>query len=195
MSKQDKHESIMNYLEYKGFKDKAKDRSILKDRTGRFLTQALFLETNKTELGYKPLYSIRSGENKKGLPSARDIYLASVDEYDASIKLVGSVDHWQRLTSVNPNGEYTCRWFMLGTEEFEGLLAWREEMRLRDESFAKAVLQEQALEGNVSAAKALLELTKQKAAVGRPSQRVPKDEKRQATLQRMRSLGVTVHES
>lgn len=185
----------MGYTEYKGFRDKTKDRSPLKDRTGRFLTQALFLETYKPELKYKPLYSLRSGENKKGLPSARDIYMASVDEYDASLKLVGTVDHWNRLTGLNPNGEYQCRWFMLGTDEFDGLESWREEMRRRDESLAKTVLQEQAVAGNVSAAKALLEMTKIKSAVGRPSHKSVKDEKTTATLQRMRAVGVKVYES
>lgn len=187
---------MIDYSKYIGFKDKTKSKDVLVDTQNRFLTQALFLETYKPELGYKPLYSMKPDENKVGLPSAREIYMTSVDEYDAMMKLVGNIDHWNRLTGVNAKGEYQCRWFMLGTDEFDGLLDWREEMRMRDECFAKAILQEQASNGSIPAAKALLELTKSKGSVGRPSNKVSqKENKTSITLKRMRELGVRVHES
>lgn len=176
---------------YIGFKDKTKDRSGLKDTMGRYLTQALFHETARPDTPYQALYCM--GEARSGLPSARDIYLESVDEYDAALKLVGDLGHWRRLTAQNDNGDYSCNWFMLGNESFEGLLQWREDMRLRDESLAKAKLIEQAENGNVAAAKALIEASKVKDRVGRPTKQTSdKDRKRAATLERMRNIGLSL---
>lgn len=185
---------MINYKSYLGFKDKSVDRSCLKDTMGRYLTQALFYETARPDTPYQAIYCM--GESKKGLPSARDIYLESIDEYDAALKLVGDLGHWRRLTSQNERGEYSCNWFMMGTEAFEGLLQWREDMRLRDESMAKARLMEQSDLGNVTAAKALMEASKVKNNAGRPKHGPSdKDLKRAKTLERMRHIGLSVNDT
>lgn len=185
---------MFDYKKFVGFKDKSVDRSALKDTMGRYLTMALFHETSRPDTEYKPLYCM--GEARNGLPSAREIYLASIDEYDAALKLVGDMGHWRRLTSQNDRGDYTCNWFMLGNESFEGLLQWREDMRLRDESMAKARLMEQSDLGNVTAAKALMEASKVKNNAGRPKHGASeKDLKRAKTLERMRNIGLTVNDS
>lgn len=187
----------MDYTKYLGFKDPNKDQAILKDGGGRFLTQALFLETYRHELSYKPIYTLNHVDKKTHLPSARLIYINSTDEYDAALKLVGNIDHWIRLTGKNKEGNYQCNWFMHGNEYFEGVLRWREDMALRDDSFAKMILREQAVLGNVSAAKALLEHNKGKSGAGRPSNKsLPAtDDKRTHTMERMRKLGLTVNDS
>lgn len=180
---------MINYNEYVGFLDRSCDQGILKDTSGRFLTQALFKETNNPNLSYRPIYTM--GYDDSELPSARRIYESSTDEYEAALKLVGNMDHWRRLTGINADGNYVCQWFMLGTDRFEGLLQWREDMKLRDESLAKAILVLQAKSGNVPAAKALMEYNK-KTGAGRPSNKSTSsvDAKKADVLNRMKNAGL-----
>ena len=83
-----------NYAKYNGFMDDAADPTILTDVTGRYRTESLFVETiqKRTAKRYDPLYSMTDKE-KGELPSAYLIYMTSVDEYDAAMKLVGSLKH------------------------------------------------------------------------------------------------------
>jgi hypothetical protein len=143
----------MDYKEFTGYKGAKPNviREELRDANGRQKTEALFEEAiqNSTRAsGYEPIYSLREYENN-GKPSAYLIYINSVDESDAAIKLVGSYAHWRKLCSL--------KWFINGRAEigFEGLASWRKDMAERDKTIAKVSLMEQAEQGNISAAKAL----------------------------------------
>ena len=129
----------------------------LKDKRGVQRTESLFHETIQPPVRkkYDPIYSLRDYDHK-GYPSAYQIYMDSVDEHEAALKLVGSLSHWRKLTGL--------KWFLEGRTEcqFEGLIQWREDMKARDASEAKKVLQEQTKEKNVTAARALLAESKTK---------------------------------
>jgi len=86
--------------------------------------------------------------------------MSSIDEYDAAIKLVGSMAHWRKLCALS--------WFLQGRTlcGFEGLIQWREDMAARDATEAKRVLLDQCKQDNVSAARALDKVAKD--AVKRP---------------------------
>lgn len=147
------------YANYEGFKDVCSDKSELRDTRGVLKTQSLFLEfkyssdSNK----YPPFYTLREYE-REGLPSAYIIYMTSIDEADAAMKLVGSMHHWRKLC--------TLKWFMEGvaTRGFPGLESWRRDMKNRDDTQAKKILMEQAEEGSVSAARALKDYGSQSAS-------------------------------
>lgn len=120
--------------------------------------------------------------------SAYQVYMASVDEYAAAIKLVGSLRHWRKLT--------TCKWFVEGEKikSFEGLNQWREDMAARDSLTAKQALITRTRTGDTGAARALLDLSnKNKGGIngpGRPSvknriaekERAKAEEERQAKI-------------
>jgi hypothetical protein len=131
----------------------------LKDKRGVQRTESLFHETIQPPIRkkYDPVYSLRDYDHK-GYPSAYQIYMNSIDEHEAALKLVGSLSHWRKLTSL--------KWFLEGRPEcqFEGLIQWREDMKARDASSAKQVLQEQVKEKNITAARALLAESKTKTA-------------------------------
>ena len=166
---------VHSYATFKGFLDSEADRSVLKDVRGVIKTQSLFLESQpyKMREKYPPLYSLTE-EEREGLPSAYQIYMHSTDEYEAAMKLVGSMRHWRRLCELD--------WFMEGIPEkmCEGLSQWREDMRLRDASAAKRNLMNAASNGDTSSARKLLDTSTPKAAkapVGRPKQeKPPKDD-------------------
>lgn len=125
---------------------------------GRFLVRAIFWELSDSErrLQYPPLYTLKV-EDAHGLPSAYRIYMNSIDEYDAAIKLVGNMKNWRQLENAS--------WFMNGIPEMghEGLKQWRKDMEARDKSIAKAQLQDKALEGNVAAMTKLYNISPKKA--------------------------------
>jgi hypothetical protein len=148
----------MDYTLYTGFLDPDADRSILKDKRGAAKTQSLFLESQPYRLKkkYPPVYSLTE-EEREGLPSAYQIYMHSTDEYEAAMKLVGSMRHWRKLCAL--------KWFMEGIKDkmFEGLEQWREDMRMRDASEAKAHLRMAAKKGDTSSARKLLDTSKDPA--------------------------------
>ena len=123
---------------------------------GKYKTQSLFREFNQTDAMYcltpddKPELEVKS---------LYKMYMESVDEYDCAMKALGSMAHWRKLTD--------CEWFM------KHLRDWRLDMKARDESLAKAQLQAQAEEGNVTAQKALFESAKKttQKASGRPQKK------------------------
>ena len=125
-------------------------RTDFKDVRGAHKTESLFIETIQPQpaKSYDPLYSLRDYDHK-GYVSAYLIYMSSVDERDAAMKLVGSMSHWRKLC--------TLKWFMNGRPEcqFEGINQWREDMAARDASTAKKVILDQCKEQNVTAARAL----------------------------------------
>lgn len=120
-----------------------------KDNRGALKTELLFEETIKSDRrkDYSPMYTLRDQDTD--LPSAYRIYIGSVDEYEAALRIVGSTRHWRRLCGL--------RWFMEGIPEkgFDGLKSWRKDMEMRDKSKAKKQLMESAEGGNVSAQRAL----------------------------------------
>lgn len=165
----------MDYAHYRGFLDPAMDRSLLIDARGARKTETLFVEsiTNRAkEAGYEAIYSLRETE-KDGKPSAYLIYMNSVDETDAALKLVGSLAHWRRLCGL--------KWFVEGSEVMghEGLVQWREDMKMRDASLAKDKLIQATKAGSVPAATQLLKESTKKS-VGRPGKQ--KDERNEKVL-------------
>jgi len=128
------------------------------DDNGRFLVRAIFWELSNPErrTNLKPLYTLKV-EPCNGLPSAYQIYMESVDEYEAAIKLVGNIKNWRLLCNSS--------WFVTGWKEHghEGLTQWRKDMEARDKSRAKAMLMEKAEGGNVAAMTKLYNITPKKA--------------------------------
>lgn len=141
-----------------------------KDRQGRFLTKGLFFETSESE-NVTPLYTL-ADEEKRGLPSAKQIYIEAADpsEYKAAMALLGSWQHWERLIS--------CDWFQPYLEEWRAEL----ELKLRSRALESIVNQSQAVgKDAMAAARYIVEGSwKNPTKRGRPS----KDEiKREARMQ------------
>jgi len=132
---------------------------------GVMLTQGLFLEHNNKDAPYTLRdYDIeRKGKVYKSVPA---IYRTCVDEYDAAMQIVGSWEHWKKLSNID--------WFLNGLltsqgYRYTGLVDWRYEMQMRDESTAKRQLLEQAEGGNMSASRYLHEAAKKSTSkAGRP---------------------------
>ena len=145
---------MRDYKTYVGFLAASPEeiRSKLRGSNGVQLTEALFEETclaaKRKDPNYQALYSLKEYPTTDRL-SAYQIYMNSVDETEAALKLVGSLPHWRKLCSL--------KWFLTGREDcgFEGLLQWRQDMWDRDRSKAKKVLMDLASEGNVTAARSL----------------------------------------
>ena len=167
----------MNSKDYTGFKEAtSEEMEQLIDKAGRCRTESLFTEVIQpnSRKKYDPLYSLKCHDSR-GLPSAYLIYMASIDETDAAMKLVGSLHHWRKLTKL--------KWFMKGRPGtgYEGLDSWREDMALRDQSESKRVLIQLCKEDNVTAARALDKLSKE-GRVQAPKQVAPKEEKEDADI-------------
>jgi len=77
------------------------------------------------------------------------------------MKLVGSMRHWEKLCGV--------AWFMEDGQVagHRGLKSWREDMALRDRSYAKALIMQEAEKGSVTAQKTLLDMHGVKVQVKR----------------------------
>ncbi len=146
----------MDYINFTGFKGvPPEDRKELIDSRGISRTESLFTEVVQptSREKYPPLYSLKEG-GRDGLPAAYHVYMNSVDETDAALKLVGSMSHWRKLCRL--------KWFNNGRPEhgFDGLESWRADMAARDASESKRVLLEECNKNNVSAARALDNLSK-----------------------------------
>jgi len=123
----------------------------------------MFYEMHPNEASrkkYAPLFTLKPYEYN-GLPSAYEIYMSAVDEYDAATQLVPNHKMWDMMVEAS--------WFREGDilRCFEGLKVWREHMKKRDASLARATLLEKTRNGDTTAAKAVLAETKTKAPVGR----------------------------
>lgn len=123
---------------------------VLRGGNNILLTQALFVEFGNEDAPYT-LKLENQEKNNRTYVSLCKVFLESVDEYDAAMRLVGNWKHWQRLCEN--------RWFSEGWEQFnfEGLNSLRETMKARDRSSAKAQLLHAAQQGNVTAAKILFD--------------------------------------
>lgn len=115
------------------------------------LIKPLFLETAVDKS--KAFYTLREEDALyKGVvyPSAYKIYMSCADEYAAAVKIVLSISHWKFMCN--------SRWFMDGMADrhiFDGVLSWREDLKMKYESLAKEVLIGLTKEKNVTAAKQL----------------------------------------
>lgn len=181
---------MINYATYQGFKDPKVDRSELLDARGATKTELLFHErmASTRRKSYTPLYTLKENTytcpRGNTMPSAYQIYMHSVDETDAALKLVGSLRHWRRLLHLN--------WFMEGDQTigFEGLNQWREDKRALDASLARRALQQEAyVSGNVTAARTLLQEST-KGDVGRPRKAAKSVEKASAKAEEQMVSGI-----
>jgi hypothetical protein len=142
------------------------DQTKLRSVQGVMKTEGLFWEKcckldalanrNPTD----PVYTLKDYDHN-GYPSMYIIYMDSATEYEAALRLLGSWRHWKKL----------CKSLFFKTLVDE----WREERQLREEALAKTALLESIVEGNVSAAKTILD-EKKKRVAGRPTTEVVKGE-------------------
>jgi len=146
------------------------DEDRLYDNRNCFMTQGIFFETSLPDLRrrHPPSYTLKLKPyhfNGEKLPSAYQIYMESVDEYEAAIKLVGNMSNWERLTRTN--------WFTKGrvspAPTHLGLDTWREHKKQKDVSAALEVLKAKSEEGDTNATKALLAEYKKIEKAGRPN--------------------------
>jgi len=160
-----------DYTEYTGFKAHDSDRTILKDPRGVQRTENLFIEMNKREHKYPSLYTLQDVNERRGLPSAFQIYMHSADETEAAMKIVGSLKHWDKLCNLI--------WFMKGSYQgaFEGINKWREYKVKLDLSVAKNTLMQNAAKGDTAAARKILDEYKNQVAIKREVGRPKKDKK------------------
>ena len=134
------------------------------DIRGHRRSASLFGETTQ-DSNRDPVFSLRDYDNG-GRPSAYILYMDSIDEYDAAVKMVGCMSHWRKLLNLS--------WFMNGdiTIGFMGLLQWRLDMMARDSSVARKVLMKKVADGDRQAAQFMLTYTTKGAQAG-----VSKDKK------------------
>lgn len=107
-----------------------RQRSRWKDAHGRYLSRALFVETNTTP-DIQPLYTLGEDDivdedGKVVYPSAKRIYMECGDptEYAQAQALCEGWTHWLHLRSTSELGKYFDRWNM------------ELEVKLRSESIA-----------------------------------------------------------
>lgn len=153
------------------------DWDLLYSANGQFMFRQMFLElsTPLTRKNHPPIFTLKPRPHG-GLPSAYEVYMTSIDEYDAATKLVPHMKAWDALLKTT--------WWVDGCPQhnFEGIAEWRRHMKARDVSQAKQALQEKVLSGDVTAAKAILAESRVKAPVGRKSKKNPVEE---ATISRI----------
>lgn len=142
-----------DYENFQGFLDPSRDcHEELVASNFQFPTNALFHELRGSR-EFKSLYSLtdKSFEvDGRIIPSMYQIYMHSVDETEAALKLVGTLANWRKLMD--------CPWFLNGhpaVNGHEGLAQWRLDMKARDEMNIKRLLMEEANSGNVTAMKTL----------------------------------------
>jgi len=152
------------------------DFARLVSTNGTYAVQKAFweLSTPKERKKYPPIFTLKQNdfydkEQDKMLPSAYNVYMDSVDEYDAATKLAPNMKVWDIMK--------VPAWFMEGDlpHGHQGLKVWREHMQARDASLAMKALHKKVKQGDTTAAKALLAESKKKAPVGRKSKKTPAD--------------------
>ena len=145
------------------------DKQSLRPKVGKDLpidaglvgcTKALFFENRfNTTVTIKAPYCLKSNDhNSKGVVyrSMYLIYMSCDSEYEAAIKILGNYSHWQKLKR--------CTWFIPYLEE------WNAELGLREAALAKSKLVSLTEQGNVTAARTLLN-GKAAAPVGKPAKK------------------------
>tara|TARA_R110000772_G_scaffold105055_3_gene206645 strand:+ start:197 stop:715 length:519 start_codon:yes stop_codon:yes gene_type:complete len=136
------------------------DTTKLRASNGVMKTEGLFweraaglAEKNPQRPPPTPVYTLKDYDHN-GYPSMYLLYMECATEYEAALRLLGSWRHWKKLSS--------SKFFL------EFLTEWREERKLAEESMARTTILESIIDGNVSAAKTILDEGKRKIA-GRPS--------------------------
>lgn len=149
------------------------------EQTGAYRTDSLFKERiakRHKNKGLKAVYALTERDAVGDCKKLYDIFINSVDEYDFAIKAFGSKGHLDKLKQVG--------WFMAGWQgcvSFRGYNAWLEDMEHRDQSLGKRILMEKAEDGDVSAAKKLVDMYKTTASKGRPKKEdITREAKKQA---------------
>lgn len=122
-------------------------------------TKALFYEhRHQTTVSVGAPYCLKANDHTfKGVTykSMYLIYMGCDSEYEAAIKLLGNYQHWTKLKR--------CTWFIPYVED------WNAELVLREAALAKSKLVTLTEEGNVTAARTLLNEKKiATAKVGKP---------------------------
>ena len=136
------------------------------EQTGAYRTDSLFKERiakRHKNKGLKPVYALTERDAVGDCKKLYDIFINSVDEYDFAIKAFGSKGHVDKLKTI--------KWFLEGwpgCSSFRGYNAWLEDMQARDESLGKRILIEKAEDGDVGAAKKLIDMNKTTSPLGRP---------------------------
>lgn len=137
------------------------------ESNGLFRTDSLFVERiakRHKNAGIKPVYHLSERKESKTTEKLYDIFINSTDEYDFAVKAFGSKAHLDKLKDIS--------WFMHGwpaAKTFRGYNAWLDDMQQRDQSIGKKVLMEKAMDGDVPAAKKLMDMHKTINSKGRPS--------------------------
>jgi len=132
----------------------------------QFRIDSLFVERiakRHKDKGIAPVYCLSERPSSDKYKSLYSVFIESADEYDFAMKAFGSKAHLDKLKTI--------KWFMHGwpgCKTFRGYAAWLEDMSERDASIGKMVLLEKAREGDVNAAKKLLDMNKQSGTRGRP---------------------------
>ncbi len=120
-------------------------------------TKALFFENRfQTTVTEPAPYCLKSNDHEFDGVVYRSMYLIYMScdsEYEAAIKLLGNFQHWTKLKR--------CTWFLPYVEE------WNAEIVLREAALAKSKLVTLTQNGNVTAARTLLN-TKKVAGAGKP---------------------------
>lgn len=132
-----------------------------RDREGKFRLESLFLETNKSDL--VELYTLEPFK-KNGLPSLHVLYMETINEYDFAMKAFNnSFEQFKKLCLQD--------WFMVGTDDFIGFNAWKEEKRLKLDADLRYSLEAAKAEGNITAIKELNAMNNkiEERGRGRPS--------------------------
>lgn len=143
------------YEAFEGFKNPETDIGVLRDKRNVRRTQSLFIEMNNDEKKYPSLYTMKT-RDRDGLISAYQVFMHSVNEREAALKLVGDYEHWDKLCEL--------QWFKEGStaKGFTGILQWRKDMQERDLTLAKETLLYNAkTRCDVSAARALIAMYKE----------------------------------
>jgi len=126
---------------------------------GRYVTEGIFLETatqgNDPEFLTWSLSEREKEKNGKTLPSAYQVVVWSTDEYDAAMKICGSIQLWNRMKGNKRiwNG-------IQGICPGLGVALEVQKMRIASEMMKK--MQITASDGNIAAQKAVYELTRTK---------------------------------
>ena len=129
-------------------------REIFLGDGGSLLTLGLFYEHRHQTPNQNAVYTLRDTD-WKGFKSMYLIYMDEDSEYEAAMKLLGSWPHWKKLCE--------CTWFK------PYLKNWRTEREIKEAVIGKKTIIEAAKEGNVAAAKELVNQALKAKTVGRPT--------------------------
>ena len=140
-------------------------------------TMALFIENKlpcrMEERKVIPIYNLTPFDTKETKSFYR-IYMQCQTEYEAALVLLGSWEHWERLSE--------CSWF------HPYLKRWRHEVEIRNKAMAVRTVMDMTAKGNVTAAKILLDME-------RPSGKAAKRENTKADRKAGNTYGNLPQES